>query len=137
MSEFITTLLQAVIIAAVPVCAAAIGKGVWALVRYITTKTSNETTQKYLAEAAAAISTAVTYTSQTYVDKLKDKSEFNIDQQKQALNTAIEKAKSLLTAEAAAFLEEAYGDLADYLRTNIEAEVRNQKNGMAFGTLIS
>lgn len=40
---------------------------------------------------------------------------------------AVEKAKSLLTAEAIVFLEEAYGDVTEFLKTNIEAEVREQK----------
>ena len=37
-------------------------------------------------------------------------------------------AKNLLTAEATAFLESAYGDLNEYLQSRIEAEVRNQKH---------
>lgn len=136
MNEFITTLLQAVIVAAVPVCTAAIGKGIWALVKYIGAKTNNELAKKYLNEAASAISTAVTYTSQTYVDSLRGKGEFDRESQKQALATAVEKAKSLLTAEATAFIEEAYGDLTDYLKTNIEAEVRNQKSGALWGATL-
>ena len=39
----------------------------------------------------------------------------------------MDKAKSLLTVEAIAFLEEAYGDVTEFLKTNIEAEVRSQK----------
>ena len=133
MSEFLTTLLQAVLVAAVPVCAAFIGKGLKALAAYLGQKSENETAKKYLAAAADAVATAVTYTSQVYVDKLKETGQFTKENQREALGIAVAQAKNLLTAEAAAFLENAYGDLNEYLKSRIEAEVRNQKMGV--GTL--
>ncbi len=71
MNEFLSTLLQAVIIAAVPICAGAAIKGVRATVQYLASKSESEIAKKYLMDVADAISTAVTYTSQTYVDALK------------------------------------------------------------------
>ena len=71
MNEFLSTLLQAVIIAAVPVCAGAIIKGVQTGARYLAAKSESEIAKKYLTDVADAISTAVAYTSQTYVDGLK------------------------------------------------------------------
>ncbi|RKJ41916.1 hypothetical protein D7X94_00045 [Acutalibacter sp. 1XD8-33] len=133
MNEFLTTLLQAVLVAAVPVCAAFIGKGLKALAGYLGQKSENETAKKYLAAAADAVATAVTYTSQVYVDKLKETGQFTKENQREALGIAVAQAKNLLTAEAAAFLENAYGDLNEYLKSRIEAEVRNQKMGV--GTL--
>lgn len=127
MNEFLTTLLQAVIIAAVPVVAGFIGKGVKALGQYLGTKTENDTAKKYLNNAATAISTAVAHTSQTYVDALKKSGTFSKENQEAALQKSLEEAKKLLTAEAAAFLKTAYGDLDAYLIANIEAEVRTQK----------
>ena len=127
MNEFLSTLLQAVIIAAVPVVATFIGKGINALGQYLSSKTENETAKVYLKEAALAISTAVSHTSQTYVDALKKNNEFSEENQRAALQKSLEEAKKLLTAEAAAFLRRAYGDLDAYLIANIEAEVRTQK----------
>ena len=127
MNEFIATLLQAVLVAAIPVCAAFVGKGIKALGAYLGQKSENETAKKYLAAAADAVATAVTYTSQVYVDKLKETGEFDKENQKEALGIAVAQAKNMLTAEAMAFLESAYGDLNEYLRSRIEAEVRNQK----------
>ena len=127
MNEFLSTLLQAVIIAAVPVIAGAIIKGAQAGIRYLASKTDNETAKKYLADADAAISTAVTYTSQTYVDALKKSGSFTKENQKEALQLAVDKAATLMTAEARSFLEKAYGDLNAYLVSRIEAEVRVQK----------
>lgn len=47
----------------------------------------------------------------------------------------VAQAKNLLTAEAAAYLQMAYGDLNEYLKSRIEAEVRNQKMGVGTLTL--
>ena len=91
--------------------------------------------KKYLAAVADAVATAVTYTSQVYVDKLKETGQFTKENQREALGLAVAQAKNLLTAEAAAFLESAYGDLNEYLQSRIEAEVRNQKMGMGTLTL--
>ena len=135
MNDFLTTLLQAVLVAAVPVCAAFIGKGIKALASYLGQKSENETAKKYLAAVADAVSTAVTFTSQKYVDELKKSGQFSKENQQEALGLAVAQAKNLLTAEATAFLESAYGDLTEYLQSRIEAEVRNQKMGVGTLTL--
>lgn len=127
MNEFIAALLQAVLIAAVPVISAFVGKGLNALAKYIAAKANNETVEKYLHEAAEAVSTAVAYTSQTYVDALKASGKFTKENQEEALRRAMEKAKSILSAEAIDFLSMAYGDLNNFLETKIEKEVRIQK----------
>ena len=98
-------------------------------------KPDMETAKEYLAAVADAAATAVTYTSQKYVDELKKSGQFTKENQREALGLAVAQAKNLLTAEATAFLESAYGDLTEYLQSRIEAEVRNQKIGMATLTL--
>lgn len=135
MNEFIAILLQAVLVAAVPVCAAIIGNGIKALADYLGQKSESDEAKRFLVAVADAVSTAVTYTSQTYVDALKKSGEFTKENQREALEIAVAQAKNLLTAEAAAFLESAYGDLNEYLQSRIEAEVRNQKMGMCTLTL--
>lgn len=130
MNEFLTTLLQAVLVAAVPVCAAFIGKGIKALAQYLGVKSDNDLTKKYLDAVADAVANAVTYTSQVYVDKLKEQGQFTKENQQEALGIAIAQAQNLLTAEAITYLETAYGDLQEYLKSRIEAEVRNQKQGV-------
>ncbi len=66
MNEFIAALLQAVLIAAVPVCAAIIGNGIKALADYLGQKSESDEAKRFLVAVADAVSTAVTYTSQTY-----------------------------------------------------------------------
>lgn len=135
MNEFIAILLQAVLVAAVPVCAAIIGNGIKALADYLGQKSESDEAKRFLVAVADAVATAVTYTSQVYVDKLKETGQFTKENQREALENALAQAKNLLTAEAAAFLENAYGDLNEYLKSRIEAEVRNQKMGVGTLTL--
>ena len=127
MNEFLSTLLQAVLVAAVPVIATFASKGLSALSHYFIGKMENETAKKYLTAAEEAAKKAVTYTSQTYVDALKASGKFTKENQEEALKKAVEQAEKLLTAEARSFLEKAYGDLNAYLVSKIEAEVRVQK----------
>ena len=135
MNDFLSTLLQAILVAAVPVCATFIGIGLKALAKYLGEKTDSGIAQKFLDAVADAVSTAVTFTSQKYVDKLKETGQFTKENQREALGIAVAQAKNLLTAEAAAFLESAYGDLNEYLQSRIEAEVRRQKMGVGALTL--
>lgn len=130
MNDFLTTLLQAVLVAAVPVCAAFIGKGIKALAAYLGQKSESDVAKRLLDAVADAVSTAVTYTSQTYVDALKKSGEFTKENQEFALKVAIAKAKALLTEDAIKYLEGAYGSVERYLEGRIEAEVRNQKVGV-------
>lgn len=134
MNEFLSTLLQAVLIAAVPVIAGAAVKGVRALAKHLASKTDNELAKKYLKEVADAIEEAVSFTNQTYVDTLKKSEAFTKENQEEALNRSLEKAVALLTADARKFLEEAYGDLNAYLLIRIEPEVRRQKKVEPSGT---
>ena len=98
MNEFIATLLQAVLVAAVPVCAAFIGYSLKALAAYLGGKSQNETARKYLNEAAEAISTAVAFTSQTYVDALKKSGQFDQKAQEQALQVALDRKSTRLNS---------------------------------------
>lgn len=127
MKEFLATLLQAVLLAVVPICAAYAANGVRALARYASAKTDNALAQKYLEDAANAIATAVSRTNQTYVDTLKKSGTFTKENQQEALGMAIKEAVNLMTHETINFLKEAYGDMNDYLVSKIEAEVRLQK----------
>ena len=122
-------------LAAVPVLAAFVGKGIKALSNYLGQKSENETAKKVLEAVADAVANAVTFTSQKYVDELKKSGQFTKENQEWALKVAIAQAKVLLTQEAKDFLEAAYGPLDRYLEGLIEAEVRNQKMGVGTLTL--
>ena len=119
MQDILSTLLQAVLIAVVPIIAGFVAKGVVALSQYLGVKTDNATVAKYAQEIAQAVATAVTYVSQTYEEN-----------QKIAIEKALEVARQQLTQEALEFITTAYGDITEYLTSLLEAEVRNQKEGL-------
>ena len=123
MNAFIIELLQAIATAAIPVCAAYLVQYLRRKSEHIIAQTDNMTIKAFLAEATDVVSTAVTYTSQTFVDALKKEGKFDKDKQQEALNKSLDKAISL----AKKALEDIYGDLAAYLTSKIEAEVRSQK----------
>jgi lysyl-tRNA synthetase class I len=127
MKEFLFELLQAVATAAVPVCAAFLVQFLRRKSKEAAAQTNSLTTKELLAEVTEAVTTAVTYTSQTYVDALKKNGIFDKDAQLEALQKSKNKTLSLLSASAKSILAEIYGDLDAYLETRIEAEVKNQK----------
>lgn len=137
MNEFFSTLLQAVLVAAVPVIAAFASKGFVALAQYLGVKVENATFAKYTDQIAKAVSTAVIYVAQTYVDELKKSGTFTEENQKIAMQKALEVAKKQLTQEALEFIEITYGDITEYLTSKLEAEVKIQKNAPAVLNVIA
>lgn len=121
------TLLQAVATAAIPVCAAFLVQFLRNKSEQIGAQIDNLELKELLDEVTDAVSTAVTYTNQTYVDALKKEGIFDVEAQKTALETSLKMAISLLSESARSALAAIYGTLDDYLVSKIEAEVRNQK----------
>ena len=81
MTELLFNLLQAVIIAAVPTLTAF-------LVNLISTKKANAKSNSYLLQIADAVATAVSATSQTYVDNLKQGGIFSAEEQRNEIGRA-------------------------------------------------
>ena len=91
------------------------------------TQIENDTAKHYLDEITNAVTTAVSATSQTYVDALKKDNAFTKEAQLEALNKAKDTALSILSPAAAQFVSEVYGDLNGFLVAKIEEAVRVQK----------
>ena len=128
MKEILTTLVQVVVIPAIPVLVTYLVKYLKAKAEQTTTRINNELIRTYLQEATDAVLQAVTYTAQTYVDTLKKQGKFDKEAQKIAFNTAKDIALKLLTDEAKQMIEDLYGDLMLWLETKIEQTVKEQKN---------
>ena len=128
MKEILTTLVQVVVIPAIPVLVTYLVKYLKAKAEQTTTKINNELVRTYLQEATDAVLQAVTYTAQTYVDTLKKQGKFDKEAQQKAFNTAKDIALKLLTDEAKQMIEDLYGDLMLWLETKIEQTVKEQKN---------
>ena len=127
MKEILTTLVQVVVIPAIPVLVPYLVKYLKAKAEQTTTKINNELVRTYLQEATDAVLQAVTYTAQTYVDTLKKQGKFDKEAQQKAFNTAKDIALKLLTDEAKQMIEDLYGDLMLWLETKIEQTVKEQK----------
>lgn len=127
MNETLTTLIQVVVIPAIPVLVTYLVKYLKAKAEQTTTKIDNDLIRTYLQEATDAVLQAVTYTAQTYVDKLKKQGKWDKEAQKIAFNTAKDVALKLLTEEAKRMITDMYGDLTIWLDTKIEQTVKEQK----------
>lgn len=136
MNELLTTLIQVVVIPAIPVLVTYLVKYLKTRAEHTATKTGNELAGIYLQEAADAVLQAVTYTAQTYVDTLKAQGKFTKDAQVQAFNTAKDVALRLLTEEAKQMITALHGDLTLWLDTKIEQTVKEQKTfSVGYATL--
>ncbi len=85
MNTFIIELLHALATATIPVCVAYLVQYLHRKSEQIIVQTDNMTIKAFLTEATDAVSTAVTYTSQTFVDALKKEGSFDKDKQQEAL----------------------------------------------------
>lgn len=131
MKEFLSTLLLAVVTAAVPVLTSyAIGY-IRQAGKRAQASTDDIKTQGYIKEITDAISDAVAYTSQTYVDALKKAGTFTKEAQAEAMQKAFDACLASISPAARAFAERTYSDFLTYLYNKIEAEVRKQKGGAA------
>jgi len=125
--DFVALLVEIVLVPAIPIIATYLVKFFKAKTDEAITNADNAAVQQLLYEATDAVCTAVTYTAQTYVDSLKAKGDFGTEAQKEALSTALDKAKLLLTQEIKDLLATLYGDLDEWLTTKIEQTVKDQK----------
>ena len=135
LNELLMTIIQAVIIPAIPIVVAYLVKLLKAKTEQTATKISNELVRQYLQEAIDSVLQAVTYVSQTYVDSLKKQGKFDAEAQKIAFNTAKDIALQLLTEDAKQMITDLYGDITIWLDTKIEQTVKEQKT-FTLGTAV-
>lgn len=125
--ELIRELLLAVITVCVPILTTFVVTAVQKAGNNAAADTEDLKIRGYLDEITQAITQAVSATSQTYVDALKEKGEFTLEAQKFALQKSIETAKAILSPAALEFIDNVYGDFVEFVTPKIEAEVRRQK----------
>ena len=87
----------------------------------------NDTTTKYMNMACEAVTQAVTYTAQTFVDALKSSGGFTKEKQLEAFEKAKSKTLEILSDTTVAALGEIYGDFDTWLETKIEQVCREIK----------
>ena len=87
----------------------------------------NETAAKYMDMACDAVSQAVAFTAQTYVDVLKKEGAFTKEKQIEAFNKARDKTLQILGDAAVLALSDIYNDFDVWLDTKIEEACRLYK----------
>jgi hypothetical protein len=138
MKDLLFDLLQAVIIAAVPIITKYLCDLLKAKKEEATAKVTDGTAKRLLNEAGDAVITAVTVTNQTYVDTLKKSGTFTPENQREAFQKSYDTAMKIMTQEAKDFISSAYGSLTEWLTLKIEEQVKVQKNDTILtGELIS
>lgn len=128
MNEFLSNLLIAVLVAAVPVLTAHGINLIKSAAERAAANTDDIKKQGYIKEIADAITDAVAATSQTFVDALKRAGSFTQEKWKEAADKALTACLASISPAAKSFVETTYGDIEAYLKPKIEAEVRKQKN---------
>ncbi len=131
MEELLLRLLQLVLIIAVSLITKFLCSFLSEKCKEIVATVKNRKTRVLLSQALDAVSKAVAYVNQTYVDELKKSDAFSRENQEEAFRRAAEAAKSLMTEEVVNYIDFEYGEFSGWLTAQVEAEVRAQKDSFA------
>ena len=103
----------------------------WAVaefIRWVKSKTNNQTLVNMLEEIAQAGNVAVQATYQTYVEGLKGTDLWTEEAQNKALNEAIRVMKEQLSEKAIKWIQDNHGNIEAYLINTIESSLFETKN---------
>lgn len=125
--EMLGSILQAVIIAVIPIITTYIINFVKAKATKIKLDTEDQFLFSTIDMIEDIVERVVTYVSQTYVDGLKKDGQFNVEEQKIAFNMAYDRIVQFIDDEHKAFLESIFGNFRDWISVLIESAVNKQK----------
>ena len=98
------------------------------LIAYLNSKIKDEKAKEFLSQATTVVTNAVRAVFQTYVESLKKNGNFGAEAQLEALNKAKDIALSQLSEEVKEYISKNYGDINNWLTTQIEATINLIKN---------
>ena len=98
------------------------------LISYLNSKIKDEKARELLSQATAVVTNAVRAVFQTYVDSLKKSGNFGAEAQLEALNKTKDIALSQLSEEVKDYITKNYGDINNWITTQIEATINLIKN---------
>ena len=120
-------LLQALIIAAVPVILTFVSKLLNAKANEVKANTANANITNVIDTLFGIVDKAVDYVGQTYVDNLKKNGLFNVEEQAIAFDMAFDRIVELLTEESKQIIDSVFGNFSALLQTLIEASIAETK----------
>lgn len=109
------------------VCGAVISVGIPMLFVVIRKKVKDEKLERIINRVENIVSKTVILVNQTYVDALKENDKFDKAAQIAAFNMCKEKVLAMLNDESIKAIAETFGDFDEWIRTLIEAYVRENK----------
>lgn len=121
------TVLQALILAIVPILAGYVIQFIRAKAASLRLSTDNSFIWNIINLVESIVTNVVAYVQQTYVDNLKADGKFDVEEQKIAFEKAYNGVVELVSEEQKALIESVFGNFGDWLSVLIEAAVRNQK----------
>ena len=127
MKEYLNIVFTVVIMPLLPILTTYIVAFIKAKTKDLQNKNNNEIANKYIEIANDAICTAVSSTTQTYVDSLKKQNSFDLDAQKKAFIETKNKALSIMGVTAQNVLKETYDDIDAWIDNKIEFYIKNSK----------
>ena len=126
-NKLLETLLYAVITTALPII---LGYSV----SYLKAKRAeklqlvdNTYVKETITEVTDVIMSVVDTVAMNYVDDLKKTGSFDLDKQDEALNKAVEQAKTLMNNDMTNLVVEKYNDLDGWIRSQIESYIKSTK----------
>lgn len=108
-------------------CGLAITVGIPFLFTLLRKKIKDEKLARLISRVENIVSKTVILINQTYVDALKEEGLFDKEAQKAAFEMCKEKVLAMLNDETIVALAETFGDYEEWIRTLIEAYVRDNK----------
>lgn len=120
-------LLQALIIAAVPVILAFVGKLLNAKANEAKANTANANIANVIDTLFGIVDKVVLFVGQTYVDNLKKDGLFSIEEQGIAFDMAYDRIVELVTEESKRIIDSVFGNFSALLETLIEASIAETK----------
>lgn len=97
------------------------------LIAFLNAKIKDENARQLLTTATTIVTNSVRLVSQTYVDSLKESGCFNEESHKEAFTKAKNAAISQMSEEVKNYIATTYGDLENWLTTQIESTVYTLK----------
>ena len=108
-------------------CGLVITVGIPFLFTLLRKKVKDEKLARLLTRVENIVKQTVILINQTYVDALKEEGLFDKEAQKAAFEMCKEKVLAMLNDEAIVAIAETFGDYEEWIRTLIEAYVRENK----------
>ena len=127
--EIFWKILTAVLSAAIPVLTVYLCDLIHKAAVRIRERMDSERASDYVWEIENAVTSAVKYVNQTFVDALKadPNIEFDVELQEEAFEEAYKTAVETISDAALNYLFDKFGDIREYLKVKIEEAVRDNK----------